>query len=218
MEAGWYDDPYRRFVQRYHDGDDWTEHVSDGSGVSWADPSGTASHIIGSVPLPPPPHESGDRDRSDAGTGSTLGSPWARLGARLIDALVIGVPLYVLVSVVYEVPLEFSDDFTTYTMHAGSYALLGVLLAAYEIVMVGAIGRTVGKMAVGLTVVSASAGGVPGFGRSALRWIAFLLYNVPYGIGLVAAVATIVMSFVDPRRQTIHDKIAGTVVVRSAGR
>ena len=30
MEPGWHPDPARRHELRFHDGDDWTVHVSDG--------------------------------------------------------------------------------------------------------------------------------------------------------------------------------------------
>ena len=36
MEVGWHPDPTGRFQARYHDGADWTEHVSDG-GATGAD-------------------------------------------------------------------------------------------------------------------------------------------------------------------------------------
>lgn len=209
MNAGWYDDPFRRFEQRYHDGNDWTEHVSDGSGASFVDPSGTSPYVQAEMPHAPPPP-------SGPVQGPRLASPLVRLGARLLDGLVVGMPVYLLVSALYEAPVEFSDDYTEYAIRTGPYLLLTALLAVYEVAMVGAIGRTLGKMALGISVVGADSGGVPGYGRAALRWAAFLFYNLPYGIGVLAAIATVVMSFVDPRRQTIHDKAAGTVVARAA--
>ena len=37
MTEGWFPDPIGRFEARYHDGIDWTDHVSD-DGVTGTDP------------------------------------------------------------------------------------------------------------------------------------------------------------------------------------
>ena len=36
-QPGWYPDPFQRFAQRYHDGQDWTEHVADLQGTQLRD-------------------------------------------------------------------------------------------------------------------------------------------------------------------------------------
>lgn len=50
QQAGWYNDPYGRFQQRYHDGSAWTEHVATG-GEQQIDPLGASSVI----PIATPP-------------------------------------------------------------------------------------------------------------------------------------------------------------------
>ena len=61
-EASWKPDPYGRYAQRYHDGNEWTEHVVDGNGTQLVDPMGRSAVIPFVLP------------KSATGDGS--GSPW----------------------------------------------------------------------------------------------------------------------------------------------
>ncbi|MGH3372693.1 MAG: RDD family protein, partial [Nocardioidaceae bacterium] len=88
-----------------------------------------------------------------------------------------------------------------------------VVYLLYEVVLVAARGRTVGKQVMGLVVVRTDDGGRPGFGRSFLRNLIptlllvgfFPLYPLPY----------VVAAFARDHRWP-HDRLAGTrVVVRS---
>lgn len=55
-QAGWWPDPGRRHQLRYHDGNRWTEHVSD-NGINSIDPFGVAAQPY-FVPVPAPTHRS----------------------------------------------------------------------------------------------------------------------------------------------------------------
>lgn len=59
QEAGWRNDPYGRFEQRYYDGTAWTEHVATG-GDQKVDPLGASSVIP--IVTPPTAFSSGDDD------------------------------------------------------------------------------------------------------------------------------------------------------------
>ena len=66
VSPGWYPDPSGRFVQRYHDGSRWTEHVADAVGNRDIDaPGGHAG---------PASHAGSARGHADSGSGPRQGS------------------------------------------------------------------------------------------------------------------------------------------------
>ena len=96
--------------------------------------------------------------------------------------------------------------------------LLGISLTiqgGYEIVMIATRGATLGKLAVGIRVRMADREARPPWASSALRYLPF---NLPQ---LVLTFLWVLLDLLwplwDPRRQTLHDKAAGTVVVRTQG-
>jgi len=79
-------------------------------------------------------------------------------------------------------------------------SLLGYLLRG------NARGRTVGKMATGLRVVRAADGARPSLAASVVRTLAQLLMIPTVGVEYM-------LSSLDPQRRTLHDRIAGTIVI-----
>lgn len=77
---------------------------------------------------------------------------------------------------------------------------------AYHTLFTGTWAQTPGKMFFGLTVTRAD-GGALGYGRSAWRWAASWLALGLLGIGVLLIVVT-------PRKQGLHDLLAGTIVLR----
>ncbi|MBI4058178.1 RDD family protein [Candidatus Gottesmanbacteria bacterium] len=78
----------------------------------------------------------------------------------------------------------------------------------YFVYFIGERGQTLGKIALGIKVVRLDTIQVPGYGTAALREIlGKLVSTLTLGIGYL-------WMLWDPKRQTLHDKIAGTVVVR----
>ena len=133
------------------------------------------------------------------GPQEPLGSVLARLAARLFDAALM------LLAVLAGIPLPDS----------GRIAILVVVPILYETIMVATVGRTVGKMIMGLHVVRRPDGGRPG-------WLPALARGSPAGI-LAAGpqVAAILMLLCllpmvgDTRLQrSLQDRIARTVVVQ----
>jgi uncharacterized RDD family membrane protein YckC len=81
---------------------------------------------------------------------------------------------------------------------------------AYPVVFEGRpAGQTLGKKAVGIRVVRKSNGGPLGYGLALGRLLARFADSFTLGLGLLWAAW-------DPEHQTFHDKIAGTLVVRSS--
>jgi len=100
---------------------------------------------------------------------------------------------------------------------AGPGTLAALTLAAVKWLLPSALvlgfwhacGATPGKLICALRIVDASDGGRPALGRLALRWLLWLLSALPLGLGLL-------WTAIHPARQGLHDKFAGTAVVRSA--
>ncbi len=99
-----------------------------------------------------------------------------------------------------------------------------VLVAAYEIAAVAVWGRTLGKLVVGTRVVSARDGGLPGWGSAVVRWavpaaptLVGLAWgsSVPGFLSFPWAIAVFGGVLWDGRRQGLHDKAAGTLVVNA---
>jgi uncharacterized RDD family membrane protein YckC len=90
--------------------------------------------------------------------------------------------------------------------------LVGFLAAqnAAYFVAFTAGGQTLGKMAAGIKVVSTSARPSLDLGRSLLRTFVWVLLAAPAGLGFLTA-------FVGRERRGLHDRCAGTRVVRAAG-
>ena len=69
-------------------------------------------------------------------------------------------------------------------------------------------GATPAKMLLGLKIVRASDGGKMGLGRSIVRFLGYIPAMLTLGLGFIW------VAF-DKRKQGLHDKIAGTVVVKT---
>lgn len=160
--------------------------------------------------------------RAMAITDSALAEPGQRLLARIVDTLIVGVP----------VGLVRSEA------DAVTVLWLAALLFLYESVQLAFWGRTLGKRFAGIAVVpagsaeaadaveTAEAGaGVPGLGvfRAMVRTA---VYALPIAarpvtvLGVVAGLFWVVNAaalFEGTRRQALHDRLAGTLVIRPAG-
>jgi len=133
-----------------------------------------------------------------------------RIGGALVDGL--------LTSMVVVVPLLLGfvrfDDLQSLRLSAGWTVALAVLGAAYTIVPTARWGQTAGKLAVGTRVVVEADGSLPGLRRSALRWfVSEGVARLPY-LGLLISLVVLGSVVADPRRRGLHDKAAGTIVVR----
>lgn len=88
--AGWYNDPYGRFQQRYWDGAGWTEHVTT-NGVQQVDPLGSSTVIPFATPATAytTPAEPGAATTQAFATLAESGSPATRAGmvTQFLDGL-----------------------------------------------------------------------------------------------------------------------------------
>jgi uncharacterized RDD family membrane protein YckC len=149
--------------------------------------------------------------------GRPLATWGSRVGASLLDAIIVGVPAMLLVLALGFFGGTRVDPATGELSSEGAGALLGAMLIVlgagilYRVLLEGGQrGQTVGKMALNIRVCDVSTGGSIGYGRAFLRWlVASILWAVLYIPGIV----DVLFPLWDPKRQTIHDKAARSVVV-----
>lgn len=157
--------------------------------------------------------------------GRPLASWGKRLGAALIDAVVITIPSYIIMLVVGVGAFQSADietDEFGNVVSVGdpssfivtmlvSFGIVTALGIAYQVYFNGSEkGQTIGKMALKIQVRDEKTGGPIGYGRAAIRWlVAVVLWAACYVPGIVDAL----FPLWDPKRQTIHDKAANSLVV-----
>lgn len=136
---------------------------------------------------------------------------WSRFAGWLIDVVVIYAVQFAL-SFAFGLLLGLNAAFTGGRPETGWFWWLFAITSiagawVYRAAAHSAYGRTVGQHVLGLRVVTAD-GGRPSFGRATGRFFASWLSIVLY-LGYLS-------SLLHPRRNTLHDSLAGTHVVRGA--
>jgi len=176
-------------------------------------PTGYADEGPGHRASTPPPPTGRGWAALASGEQVELAGPGARLGARIIDALIIVAILLILSFTVLSRVVELDDS-------GGASAPLGVILIAtvigiaYEVVLIAVRGQTLGKMIVKIKVVRADFGGVPGAGKSVIRWIIpAAVAWLPF-LGALVSLLVYISLLWDSNRQGWHDKAARTLVVK----
>ncbi|WP_030299913.1 RDD family protein [Streptomyces katrae] len=188
----------------------------------------------GGYPPPPPPYGGGPGDPYGGGYGMPdplAGMPpladfGKRLGARIIDVIVVLVPLFLIQLAFgtnrYVVETNKGEDvsevFTkSYSGSGLAMTLISIVLfVGYDWWFTRKDGRTIGKKALGLRVAMLNDGSVPqsgaALGRASMLWLPALLC-----CPCLWQIVLIVSILVDkPYKQGLHDKVAKTVVVSAA--
>jgi uncharacterized RDD family membrane protein YckC len=143
--------------------------------------------------------------------GQTYAGFWIRLGARLADLLILGVPvgLYLgIQSSLLASAASLSDDVVTTLIVLADLPII-VGPALYLTLLWSKRGATVGQGLFGLRVVDAISGRPITLYQAWIRFfgqiVDIMLLGLPIGY---------VMAAFDRHKQAWHDKIAGTVVLR----
>ncbi|MFG1998729.1 RDD family protein [Spirillospora sp. NPDC048911] len=140
-----------------------------------------------------------------------LAEPGQRLLARIVDTLVVGLP----VAMVVREALPGQEAEVVLPP-----AVAGVLFL-YEWLQLAAWGRTIGKRFAGIQVVRMNSG-KPGVWRTFQRSVA---YSAPIALrpvailGVLAGLFWVVNAaamYEGGQRQALHDRLAGTLVVKRA--
>jgi uncharacterized RDD family membrane protein YckC len=140
--------------------------------------------------------------------GVVLAPTWRRVLAKLLDQVLVGIPV---AAVVLIAGVRSTDEFTD------KQFLISVVAAVsgftYDFVMIGVWGRTVGKFALGTRAVRVDTGGPVLWSSSAIRALIPLAAGVIPSIGLALNIVVYASAFWHPRRQGFHDRAAGTIVI-----
>ena len=138
---------------------------------------------------------------------STLATVGSRVGARLIDALLVGAVSAAIVLLGGGV--ELNDG--SVELPGWMQWVTGGFAIAYEIGLIALTGQTLGKRLVGIRVVDATTGAVPELDQAVRRAFPNVLTLVPF-LGWLSIVAYLSAVW-RPRRQGWHDSLAGTIVI-----
>lgn len=161
-----------------------------------------------------------------------LASIGQRFGARLLDIILVGIISAIIIGIGIAIfaggaatTAEGIDPETGMLADGGAGAGLGlgtmllslfiaaIFAIAYEAIMVGVWGQTLGKMLLKIKVIKANTGQVPGIGGGIVRYIIpFFAQLIPF-LGTIAYLLCYLWAAFDQRRQGWHDKVAGTYVV-----
>lgn len=132
---------------------------------------------------------------------------WARVGAALIDTILVAFLTIPLLRMVYGSGYWESERLV---VGPADFIISWLLPAVAVIVFWVARGATPGKMAISAQVVDARTGNKPTTGQSIGRYLGYYVSTIPLGLGLLWV-------GIDPKKQGWHDKLAGTVVIRRKG-
>ena len=151
--------------------------------------------------------------------GWHYGGFWIRFGARMIDGIVLGVPLLILAALL--IPNLIRAQGAASNPAAAGIAAFGVTfflvyfvaVICYEVLFLKYRGATPGKMACGLKVVRSDG--------SSLEWGAsigrFVMWNVvtsgiPY-LNFILMMISGIMAGTDGEKRALHDRVCDTRVI-----
>lgn len=182
-----------------------------------------AAPVLPGMPPPPPP---GFVPMQTASTRLEYSGWWRRVGALILDQLILMVPSLIIVLILISDTLDEIDSEGGFQFNAQLSAFdSGGGIAASLIIIVmtvvyfgfqhGKWGQTIGKRATGIKVVDADSGQLIGMGRSFGR-VAFsqVLGAIPLA-GSVFTLLDVLWPLWDSKNQALHDKVVRSVVVRS---
>ena len=155
----------------------------------------------GSAAPPPPPVW----DAHPAGTAQVAyGGFWLRLVAYIIDAILLSIAMGVVGGVI---GMNFYDPTAVTYSASGNFLYIVVAWLYFALLESSERGATVGKMALGLRVVT-DKGERLSFMNATGRYFAKIIS------ALILCIGFIMIAFTD-RKRGLHDMIASTLVIKS---
>jgi uncharacterized RDD family membrane protein YckC len=154
--------------------------------------------------------ESKETDGPALPAGVVLAPYWRRMVGLTLDQVLAAVPPFLLFIALGYSPksmLEGTPGFWFNIM----FVTVGL---TYETLCVWRWGRTIGKWATRTRVVHVLTGGAVALSSAFIRSLVPAAFGAIPGIGLLLGMSVYLWAFVDPRRQGLHDKAAGTLVSR----
>ncbi len=135
---------------------------------------------------------------------------WERVGAALIDAIILGIANavvnYALGNSMGYTGHDYQSWFVRYYSNPATFINLGTNWLYYALQESSAAQATIGKRAVGMVVTSVDGNRIS-FVNATGRYFGKILSTLILFIGYL-------MMTWDDKKQTLHDKMAGTLVVK----
>jgi uncharacterized RDD family membrane protein YckC len=157
-------------------------------------------------PYPPQPYAPQPSGAPAGGPApGALGGFWIRFAGAIVDGLILGV-----VTGIVSAPFGVAAD-TGWWLWGGPSGLLTLAVggAYFTYLHSTRAGQTVGQLVCGIRLVRAADGGQVEPGNAAIRWLMSYVSGLPLALGYL-------WMLWDPARQTWHDKVASTYVVRTS--
>ena len=133
---------------------------------------------------------------------------WIRVWAALIDTILIMLITYPLLIAIYGWAYLDEGNKESFVAGPADFVISWLAPAFGSIIFWLTKQATPGKMAISAKVVDARTGNTLSTGQAIGRYLGYFVSSLPLGLGLLW------VAF-DPRKQGWHDKLAGTVVIRS---
>jgi len=133
--------------------------------------------------------------------GRPLAGWWLRVAATLIDGLLMGA---------IEVAIRAGTGQSSYLATIASL----IIVLAYQALMLASQGQTLGNMAAGTIVVDAATGAPVTSGKAWARSAMDVVFRVGTMLFVIPILVDDLWPLWDKQKQTLHDKVAGTVVVK----
>jgi uncharacterized RDD family membrane protein YckC len=132
---------------------------------------------------------------------------WSRFVASIIDTILMMIIVAPLVTWIYGA--DYWVDAERGFIAGPADFLLNWLLPAIAVILFWVYRQaTPGKMAIGAKIVDAKTLGKPSTGQLIGRYLGYFVSTIPLFLGLIWV-------GIDPKKQGFHDKLAGTLVIRS---
>ncbi len=129
---------------------------------------------------------------------------WIRVLAALLDSILLLMVMVPLLMVFYGPGVLFASESPGLAYDLINYALPLIAVMVFWQYR----SATPGKIMMGLIIVDAKTLGKPSFGKLVLRYIGYYVSTIPLLLGLIWV-------GIDKRKQGWHDKIAGTLVLKT---
>ncbi len=225
---GWYPDPHVAQQMRWWDGADWTPDTYE-----------RTEPIVDLTVRPEQASSAAPAATRTTDDGVPLAGWWQRAIARVLDVAITGLATAGIGWSQTQVFVEATSQQLDAAMRAAeqgspapavqydlstlkalmvlSLVWLGVGLV-YDLVFLLWRAATPGKLLLGLRVRRPGEGAPLTASVVARRWLAFNAASAISYVGTLYLVVDLLWPLRDPRRQALHDKFAGTLVVRKAPR
>jgi uncharacterized RDD family membrane protein YckC len=158
-----------------------------------------------------PTDEREGREAATVPAGLVLASIGRRAGGAILDQLLVFTPVAAGAALSGYRPGDTVSDDALLVLNIST----AVAALLYETLLIGRFGRTVGKIVTGTRVVRQTDGGRVSWFAALQRAMVPVVFSGVPEVGVALGLIVYAFAFLGPLRQGIHDRAAGTLVVRN---